>query len=326
MPPLRREITRQATTRRGLLRRASAGGLSLTAIGALPSVRGASGADDPLTVIHGTQFHGRFGRPAGPNMARYATVIDRLREEHSNSAVIATGDDIGKAPLAAALQGRHIVEAMNALDPLVNVIGNHEFDFGLEPLERRIDDSSFPWLSANLRTGSDETVPGSERWTVQSVGDLDVGVFGLTVRDRGVYKAYPEDYRIDPPVETARDATEALREEGVDYVVCASHLSLVGSKAVARSVEGIDLILGDHAEHVFDSPLEIDGTVVNTVGAQFGLVGRVTVTDGLESAAYTQVTPATTPDSEMERIVAKWRRRFRVEDPETGEVIVRIPP
>jgi 2',3'-cyclic-nucleotide 2'-phosphodiesterase (5'-nucleotidase family) len=314
------------TTRRDVLRGLSAGGLSLAGVSALGSARAASGSD-PLTVIHGSQFHGRFGRPKQPAIPRYAAVVEELREEYSNGAFLATGDDIAKAPLATFFRGKHVIDAMNYLDPLAGAIGNHEFDYSAFLLRRRMASSSFPWVSANLLAGRNRAIPEGRRWVTGSVGDLKVGVLGLSVLDLAHYLYYPQGYRIGKPTAAARTAVEGLDRAGVDYVVCASHLRLNDSKAVARAVDGIDLMVGDHAEHVLDAPLEIEGTVIDSVGAQFDRVGRVSVDgDGLADYGRIPVTPRIDPDPGMRRIVRRWRRRYEVENPLGEDVTVPLPP
>ena len=324
-PPSGSRPPRKRVSRRNVLKRVSAGGLSLAALGALPGARAASEGDS-LTIVHGTQFHGRFGQPNAPDMSRYATVVDELRDEYTNSALIATGDDIAKAPLATVLLGKHIVDAMNYLDPLAGVIGNHEFDYGDVLLRRRMADSSFPWVSANLLAGRERALPKGSRWITRSVGDLTVGVFGLSLLDFSHYVYYPQGYRTVQIARAAQLAVDELNAAGADYVICASHLRLAGSKAVAGTVDGIDLMVGDHAEHVLDEPLEIDGTVINTVGAQFERIGRVTLDEnGLDDAEVIEITPATDRDPGMKRIVRKWRRRYDIDNPVGEDVPLPFP-
>jgi 2',3'-cyclic-nucleotide 2'-phosphodiesterase (5'-nucleotidase family) len=310
------------------LKRVSAGGLSLAGIAALGSAQAASNADsDPLTIVHGTQFHGRFGSPKGPNVARYATVVDELREEFPNSALVATGDDVAKAPIATVLRGLHVVDAMNYLDPLAAVVGNHEFDYGDFILRRRMGASTFPWVSANLLAGPERAIPGARRGLIESVGDVTVGVFGLSLLEPAEYVYYPPGYRMVRATRTAKAAVARMERAGVDYVVCASHLRLEGSKEIARSVDGIDLMVGDHEEHVLSAPVEIGGTVVNSVGAEFGQVGRVTINgNGLRDSARVAVSPDVAPDPGMRRIVRKWRRRYGVQNPTDGDTIVSLAP
>ncbi len=43
-----------------------------------------------------------------------------------------------------------VISACNTIQYDAAVIGNHEFNYGREKLEKAVNDSSFPWLSANI--------------------------------------------------------------------------------------------------------------------------------------------------------------------------------
>ena len=228
------DIAIDRPTRRNALKTVAGVGSAALVTGAGSRVRAAD--TDPLTIVHGTQFHGRFGRGDEPNVSRYATTVNELREDHSNAVFVVTGDDIAKAPLATPLRGRHVIDALNYLDPAVAAIGNHEFDYGVSTLRERVDGSSFEWPSANLLDGGDGPVAGSERWTIESVGDVTVGFFGLTPRNTGeLAPRFPEEYGIRPNVLAAREAVAELHEADADRIVCASHLALAGTRRPSPS-------------------------------------------------------------------------------------------
>ena len=44
-----------------------------------------------------------------------------------------------------------MVPALNALNIACSVYGNHDFDFGLEVLEKLVDGCNFPWLMSNAK-------------------------------------------------------------------------------------------------------------------------------------------------------------------------------
>ena len=47
------------------------------------------------------------------------------------------------------IKGRQMVEVMNAMGFDIAVLGNHEFDIGEEDLQKRINESTFDWISTN---------------------------------------------------------------------------------------------------------------------------------------------------------------------------------
>lgn len=299
---------------------------STAGVGVLTGVFGraeAANGRSPLTIIHGTQFEGRFGKRNGPNISRYATAIRQLRRKYPNTVFLGTGDDLAKAPLATPFGGAHIVDALNYLGTTAATIGNHEFDYGRSILTKQISRSSFPWVSANLLTRNGAPLPGSKRWTTKSVNGTTVGIFGLAPQNIAeLERAFPETYRVVNNVPAARTAVANLEAAGAEYVICASHLALTGTETVAKRVDGIDAIVGDHIEHVFDKPRVVDGTVINSVGAGFHHLGAITLTErGLDGWEQIRITRDVEPDPGMESIVHKWRRSITI----AGTAVI-LPP
>jgi 2',3'-cyclic-nucleotide 2'-phosphodiesterase/3'-nucleotidase len=59
------------------------------------------------------------------------------------------------------------------------VLGNHEFNFGLENLDKARADARFPWLSANTELVSGSRKPFA-RYLLKTVGGVKVAVIGVT--------------------------------------------------------------------------------------------------------------------------------------------------
>jgi len=268
----KRELT---LNRRSVL--AAMGGLTIGAAGV--GSASATQDGDTVTLVHDTHFHGRFedASDAELNIERYYAVAQALREQHENAAFVGNGDDLAPSLLGLEYEGEHMVEALNYMQPDVVGAGNHEFDFGVDVAEQRFTDSEFPWVVANLLTPDGEPVPGTERWTVVETGSASIGVFGMGTEGFHDITSYPEDWQVLGNVEAAREAVTALREEeGVDFVVCASHVSTGAQERIAEEVDGLDAIVGSHSGVTFEEPADIEGTTVAEFGDEFANLGRLT--------------------------------------------------
>jgi len=273
-----------ATDRRSLLT-AAAGGLTAGALGTLPAAEtvSAAQADDTVTIVHDTHFHGRFADSGDgeKSIGRYYGVVSDLLESHDNAAFLGNGDDLAPSVLGIEYEGEHMVDALNYMQPDAIGAGNHEFDFGVDVAESRFVESEFPWVVANLLGPDGEPLPGTERWTTVDAGDVTIGVFGLVVNRFYTITSYPEEYQVLDNVEAAAEATQALREEeDVDVVVCAAHVSTGTQETIARQTDGLDAIVGSHSGVAFDEPKEVEGTVVAEFGDEFDHVGRLTFDAG----------------------------------------------
>jgi 2',3'-cyclic-nucleotide 2'-phosphodiesterase/3'-nucleotidase len=114
--------------------------------------------------------------------------------------------------------------AMNAIGYDAMVVGNHEYNFGLENLEAARMAARFPWLSAN--TGVAAGGPAAfAPYVVKTVAGVKVAVIGITTAAIAEWEK-PENIRglsFDAPEEGVRRALAALEAERPDVVIAAVH-------------------------------------------------------------------------------------------------------
>ncbi|GAB3789371.1 bifunctional metallophosphatase/5'-nucleotidase [Virgibacillus kimchii] len=114
--------------------------------------------------VHGQAtpiFYGS-NEAADIGLAKYATAVGQVREENEAIIVVDNGDLIQGTPLMTHYVKEHadkenpMVGVINRIGLDAAVIGNHEFNFGRDILADAVNQSAFPWLSANCldkRTG-----------------------------------------------------------------------------------------------------------------------------------------------------------------------------
>lgn len=236
-------------------------------------------ASGRVTLVHDTHFHGNLGSLDDPgNVANYFGLIDRIRSEHPDALVLGNGDDLHTSLASSVFGGSHIVDAFNAGGLDYDAYGNHEFDLGPESLAENVADSEFTWLSANVvdsRTGDAYAAEeGARRWTVHEQGDVSVGLFGLAPADTPNVTSVGENVEVLDPVEAAREAVGALREEA-DVIVLQSHVGNGVAERIAREVDGLDAVVGDHEAAVLEEPRVVDDTVLSFVGDEFEFLGEL---------------------------------------------------
>ena len=71
-----------------------------------------------------------------------------------------------------------------------------------------------------------------------------------------------------------------LREEGAEIIVALSHLGLGGDVQLARSVRGIDVIVGGHSQNCMKSAEKVGDTLIVQAGAHGSDLGRLDLTLG----------------------------------------------
>ena len=194
-----------------------------------------------------------------------ATLIDGHRTKEP--LVTMGGDFMSPSVMSTFTKGSHMIEAMNHLGVHFGVLGNHDFDFGMETLQARIngdadlddvrDDnakSTTTWLLSNVIDTTTGAPPcGAVESTVFSHRSVKIGIIGLVEDWVNVLgKVPPGRLRYDSQIAAGNRLCAQLREQGVQLVVAITHNRLENDRALAEGCQGIDLILGGH-DHFKDS-------------------------------------------------------------------------
>jgi 2',3'-cyclic-nucleotide 2'-phosphodiesterase/3'-nucleotidase len=226
-------------------------GIALAALGSLPALSAISPpARVTLTILGTTDLHGNIyptdyftEAPANRGLAKVYTLIKQVRRSQPNTLLIDSGDCIQGTPLVYFHNVKDpapphpMMLAMSYMGYDAMAVGNHEFNFGLDVIEKARREANFPWLSANTYRKAD----GSNYFTpylVREVAGVRVGILGLTTPGIPTWEN-PENYaglEFRDGVEEARRWVPVLREkEHCDLVIIAAHIGLDRDLATGRT-------------------------------------------------------------------------------------------
>src|SRR4051812_14445794 len=113
-------------------------------------------------------------------LARIATLKQRLSPNGHPVIMALAGDFLSPSVASSGFKGEQMVAALNAAGLDYATFGNHEFDFGIDVLRKRMAESTFAWIVSNVldaKTG--RQIDGSVPYAVRTVGTLKVGFIGL---------------------------------------------------------------------------------------------------------------------------------------------------
>jgi len=138
-------------------------------------------------------------------------------------------------------------------------LGNHEFDFGLDTLGKRIKESKFPWLNTNILNEKGELIPNTTKYFIREVpwapvwhpekrSTLKVCFFGVAYDFRESLLRDREMMRYQDAIETSKKEVEHLKKvEKCSVILPLTHqFSDDDCKLSAALGKDIDLILGGH--------------------------------------------------------------------------------
>lgn len=238
---------------------------------------------------------GRGGYP------KVAGVIAQERAKGGHVFVAHAGDAYSPTLLSSFDKAEHVVELLNTIRPDVFVPGNHEYDFGPEIFRKRVADSRFPVLAANLREPGGQPVANTGAAKLLQFGDVKLGVVGLTAED-SPKKSVPGDLAFAPVVETLRQQARDLRAAGADLVVAIAHSDRGIDRQIVESRAADILLSGD--DH--DLWLQYDG--------------KTAAVEAMQDGDYVvAIDLAVSVDSSGDRRAVSWFPGFRVIDTATAE-------
>jgi 5'-nucleotidase len=251
-----------------------------------------------ITILHTNDVHSHIEAfemdharyPGMGGVARRASLIQSVRQENPNTLLFDAGDIFQGTPYFNYFGGELEFKMMSKLGYDGSTIGNHDFDNGIDGLERQLPNAKFDFIISNYDF-SDTVMDGrTDRFKIYEKGGIKVGVFGLGIRLKGLVDQalYKETKYLDP-VEITQDMTKVLREEQhCDLVIALSHLGYnyksnpdrISDLTLAKKTEGVDLIIGGHTHTFLKKPTVVrnradKNLLVNQVGCWGVQVGRI---------------------------------------------------
>ena len=204
-------------------------------------------------------------------IAQLATLIDIERQRAGTSFLLDAGD-IFTGTLAKLTRGELPFELMITMGYDAMCIGNHEFEYGWWVLRDAMNRAPFPVLAANLYyEGTD--IPFAQPYTILERDGIRLGVVGIFGTDAAtaLYPPHLAGLEVRDPVATARREVARLRPD-VDLVVLLTHegktapmqtddeadlnvqRDIAADIHLAGSVEGVDVLIGGHADAGQETP------------------------------------------------------------------------
>lgn len=202
---------------------------------------------------------GKYG-----GMARVETVHQELLQENKNTMLVMAGDFLNPSLLGTVkyngerIRGKQMIETMNAMNFDLAAFGNHEFDLGSQNLQKRLNESNFNWISANVlyKQGDSTSLFYKEKagkktylndtfikeFTDADGTSIKVGFISVCVPSNP--KSYVE---YTDMFEAAKRSYDILKDK-VDVVFGLTHVKISQDKKILEMLPNIPLIMGGH-EH-----------------------------------------------------------------------------
>lgn len=265
------------------------------------------GLKDEIVILYTNDVHCAFDTNIG-----YDGVAALKKEAQAQSkyvTLVDAGDFTQGAALGTLTNGSCLVRLMNDAKYDLAILGNHEFDYGMDTLTRNITMADFDVICSNMKyigkrstSMLDHTLP----YKIIGYGNTKVGYIGVTTPlsyTMSVPKTFEEDGELaykfiggDSGVNLANQVqttVDEIRNQNVNYVVLLTHLGIVdesdhnyefSSCYLANHTKGIDAIIDGHSHTVMER-LNVKNTEgkdvpISQTGTGFNNVGKLTIKNG----------------------------------------------
>lgn len=216
---------------------------------------------DRLVILHTNDTHSQITPDGGDlgGVMRRKAVIDSIRQADKNVLLVDVGDAVQGTLFFYLYGGKAEQEVMNELGVDLRILGNHEFDNGIDSLASVLAISDATKIATNYDLSDTPLGDQFVSSDIKEYGNKRIGFIGINLNPDGmISKGNYDGLVFEPIVATANDAARRLKEQDkVDAVVALSHIGyspagLVGDSALAVNSRNIDIIIGGHTHDVID--------------------------------------------------------------------------
>lgn len=252
---------------------------------------------DTLTILHTNDTHSQVepleeGK-RDANLGGYARrmgLIAQERKQDSYLILLDAGDYSQGTPYFNFFHGRVEVDAMNRMGYDAVLLGNHEFDYGVDTLAAVLRNATFDVVCANYDFTDSPLENIVKPYTIIRRANLRIGVFGIGVNPNGLISEknfIPLKYM--DPITTAQDVADILKNtKKCDVVICLSHQGTdhgsnkrVSDMELAKQTRNIDVIIGAHTHQIVENMhipnMDGDSVLLTQMGKSGVRIGKITL-------------------------------------------------
>ena len=232
--------------------------------------------EENLIIISTSDTHAKIEM-----LPRLAAFVEEARSQDTARVfLVDAGDRWTGNPYVdkAAHAGRPIIEQMNKMGYDVATIGNHEFDMGLDTLQKRLSEAEFDIVLANIDT-KESPLQQPKPYVIKRAGGVKVGFLGIVTNNANGHPdgkdVIFEGTEFFSPEWVAQKYGSKVRR-GSDLMVVISHCGLDRDTVdLVKALPYADLIISGHTHEEYSG--EVEGVDIVQGNSKLRAVGVTTV-------------------------------------------------
>jgi 2',3'-cyclic-nucleotide 2'-phosphodiesterase (5'-nucleotidase family) len=240
-----------------------------------------------IVILSFNDTHGDF-----ENLPQLSAFVKETKNTYKNVIVADAGDRFTGNPYNDFYEKKQFpaVDLLNHIGVDVAVVGNHEFDYGIELLNERIKEFNGVEISANIELKSSGLTGIKPYYIIKKEG-IKIAFLGLTNVEKRTGKPAAllervANIRFYDPIETAMKHRFLGKKAHV--FVALTHLGITEDLILADSMPELDLIIGGHSHTLLKEPLIQNSVMITHAGHNVSHVAKTTIL--LKKGVVSQIT------------------------------------
>ena len=229
----------------------------------------------------------------------------QLLKKYKYVFTVDSGDHIQGGILGTLTQGEFIIDIMNEVGYDVAILGNHEFDYGVEQMHVCADRLNCSYISSNFvfrKNKTDNKTSIFPGYKILEAGNKKVAFIGVTtpqaltksslmgIKDEKGDLLY--DFLTDRDGQELSERVQSIINDVIsqnaDYVIILAHLGKDGdaleqyrSIGLLKNLEGVDAVLDGHSHQVYSTMApdknDKNATILAQTGTKLNNLGVLTI-------------------------------------------------
>jgi 5'-nucleotidase len=233
-----------------------------------------------LTILNSNDIHGRIApisyknseEPLG-GWARRAGLIKDIKSKNKNTLVLDGGDIYQGSVYYQLFEGMPEMSFLDQAGYDAVCVGNHELDNGIDAFENLTKMTQVPFLSANIDFKENFYLNGKIKSHItKDYEGFRVGIIGITTPELKHLSSSADSISQPNYYRTLQFFVNYLKND-VDLIVLLSHSGIEQDIQTAKTIPGIDVIVGGHSHTFIEKPYCIEKNGHKTLIVQSGEFG-----------------------------------------------------
>ena len=249
---------------------------------------------DDIVILHVNDVHCGLNDSLGYD--GFVLYRDEMKKKYKNVITVDVGDHIQGGSIGAISSGEAIIKLMNNIEFNVSILGNHEFDYGVEQLKNLRENITSKYVCSNFCYYKNKSRI-FEPYKIVDTGTKKIGFIGVltpltltktylsTVKDESnnnerLYDFLSGNDANDLYNQVQADIDDLKKNKSVDYVILLTHFGMkiedYTSDGLLSHLENVNAILDGHTHLIYtetskdkngkDTPISQTGTKLESIG------------------------------------------------------------